>query len=355
MEEAAVGLESSTRSHLEALNCLAATAGKLINNEQEVPTNISQTSYLKTEQESLNNNCSLPCITSLNSNLALAYPSNYYQAQESGMTNFHFISNGFSIPKTSIFAPGCRTPSSLSSSPRSNSNSYETEKYLCNPMSLSSNQSEYRSHCLDNSIYSNKSIHKVTEKPPLLFGMDSLLTDSSLFETLVQESQKMLSKDEENENSIPNSKSPVRFTHKYNGSPILSRETSPLLSDSKIKTFKKIRVKNLNVSDKRTHGGPPFKPGCSPPKKNTPESALCTFHEHTLLKMATRGFWSGDKGPLQDVFRLARVENSDLQYSMKDITEHCYNIVKTKLEAVDISVRKTMHLHMKNYVIEFDK
>ncbi|XP_047143148.1 uncharacterized protein LOC124817314 [Hydra vulgaris] len=351
MEEDTAQLESSARSHLEALNCLAATAGKLINNEQEIPNNISHTSFISTEQEVLHN--PRPFNTS-NNCLAQSNPNN---TQETEMTNFHL--NGFLIPtplsspKTSIFASECRPPS-IFTSPKSNLNSlYETENYIYNQMTLPTNQCEYRPQCLDNSIYSNTNNNKVNEKPPLLFGMDSLLTDSSLFETLVQESHKMLLK-EENENSISNIKSSDTFINKYSENLKTSDETTTSLGDIKTKSFKKGRVKNINITDKKNHGGPPFKPGCSPPKKNTPESALCTFHEHTLLKMATRGFWSGDKGPLQDVFRLARVENSDLHYSMKDITEHCYNIVKTKLEAVENSVRKSMYLHMKNYVSEFD-
>ena len=180
----------------------------------------------------------------------------------------------------------------------------------------------------------------------------------------MQESQKLLSAQEDNENEAG---STTTGTNK-------SKTTSRKKSNQACKTnddFKKAREMvlispqkkptrkrngpNSSVSDvKRAYGGPPFKPGYPPPASNTAESAMCCFHEHTLLKMATRGFWSGDRGPLQDVFRLSRVESSDLQYDMRAVTKHCYNVVKSKLENAD-GERMMMYKHMRNYVDEFDR
>ena len=202
------------------------------------------------------------------------------------------------------------------------------------------------------------------QQPPLLFRIDQPPSSNSLLETLVQESQKLLSAQEDNENEAG---STTTGTNK-------SKTTSRKKSNQACKTnddFKKAREMvlispqkkptrkrngpNSSVSDvKRAYGGPPFKPGYPPPASNTAESAMCCFHEHTLLKMATRGFWSGDRGPLQDVFRLSRVESSDLQYDMRAVTKHCYNVVKSKLENAD-GERMMMYKHMRNYVDEFDR
>jgi len=200
----------------------------------------------------------------------------------------------------------------------------------------------------------------IPQQPPKLFRIDQP-NNNSLLETLVQESQKILSQDDAN---INDNKSPFS-EGKNENSRKESNQASKTNDDFKraremvlISPQKKPRKQRNglhSVSDvKRAYGGPPFKPGYAPPAINTLESATCCFYEHTLLKMATRGFWSGDRGPLQDVFRLSRVENSDLQYDMKAITRHCYNVVKQKLENAEDD-KKMMYKHMRNYVDEFDR
>lgn len=205
--------------------------------------------------------------------------------------------------------------------------------------------------------------NSIPEQPPMLFRINPIPNKaSSLFETLVQESQKILSTQEQEEKR--KQMSAIKFHDaktflseglvKVKEEDKKSREIM-LISPQK-KQIRKRRMKNSvssGVDSKRAHGGPPFNPSASPPKENTAASALCTLHEHTLLKMATRGFWSGDRGPLQDVFRLTRVENSDLQYNIKEITRHCYNVVKQKLEAVGNEM-DIMHRHMRSYVDELD-
>lgn len=208
--------------------------------------------------------------------------------------------------------------------------------------------------------------------PASLFGLDPAATAStnggSLFETLVQESHKILIKQDSNEKKIQEKNFAETNYENLQHEAFRTNPNFIGLGDSiKIdrgsdhnekKLVKKRKMKGVSVHNnseiKRAHGGPPFNPGSSPPPSNTPESSLCVLHEHTLLKMATRGFWSGDRGPLQDVFRLTRVENSDLQYTMNEITEHCYNVVKCKLEGAG-SEKEIMHRHMRSYVDEIDR
>ena len=185
--------------------------------------------------------------------------------------------------------------------------------------------------------------------------------NNSLFSTLVEESQKILSShdgdgksaalkqfEEMTKASIPKSSTP---------SPIPGPFQIPMVENSlqEEPTPKKpIKKRKGRPFGDNKRSGPVFNPSSKPPKESTAESALCVLHEHTLLKMATRGFWNGDRGPLQDIFRLARVENSDLQYTMDQITEHCYNMVKERIQAKDAD-KHTIGIHMKNYVEEFDR
>ena len=230
-----------------------------------------------------------------------------------------------------------------------------------NSVSPISNNSFDVGHFQTNGVVMSKPNSIIPQQPPMLFRIDQPPSSNSLLETLVQESQKLLSAQEGNQNeavalgtnkSSKTSKKKTNQACKTNDDFKKAREMV-LISPQK-KTSRK-RNGSHSVSDvKRAYGGPPFKPGYPPPAVNTAESAMCCFHEHTLLKMATRGFWSGDRGPLQDVFRLSRVESSDLQYDMRAVTKHCYNVVKIKLENAD-GDRMMMYKHMRNYVDEFDR
>ena len=202
----------------------------------------------------------------------------------------------------------------------------------------------------------------IPQQPPMLFRIDQP-NNSSLLETLVQESQKILSSQEEQVNAgkTENIFSEVKNENQRKDTDQASKTNDDfkraremvLISPQKKTSRKRNGIHSVNDA-KRAYGGPPFKPGYPPPSVNTNESAMCCLYEHTLLKMATRGFWSGDRGPLQDVFRLSRVENSDLQYNMKAITKHCYNVVKRKLENAE-EEKVMMNKHMRNYVDEFDR
>lgn len=232
--------------------------------------------------------------------------------------------------------------------------------------SISNAKSSGYEPVVSNPLSSNANI---PQQPPMLFRIDQP-NNNSLLETLVQESQKILKAQDNFQGpqltslKTLNSGSDKFFTD-YESSKKETEQASKTNDDFKRaremvlispqkKTMRKQRTGLHSVGDvKRAYGGPPFKPGYAPPQVNTPESATCCLYEHTLLKMATRGFWSGDRGPLQDVFRLTRVENSDLQYNMKEITQHCYNVVKRKLEFAD-GEKDMMQKHMRNYVDEFD-
>ena len=112
-------------------------------------------------------------------------------------------------------------------------------------------------------------------------------------------------------------------------------------------------VKGSSTALHRRYGGPPFMPCKAPPSPHTPSSSTCCLYEHTLLKMATRGFWGCEMGKLQDVFRSIRCESVD-QDTVEDVTKRCYGFVKTKLlQAGEDS--KAMYRYMKNYIDEFDR
>ena len=113
-------------------------------------------------------------------------------------------------------------------------------------------------------------------------------------------------------------------------------------------------MKNYDTSmQHRRYGGPPFTPCKAPPAPDTPSSATCCLFEHTLLKMATRGFWGCEMGKLQDVFRSIRSESIDLD-TVEDVTKRCYGFVRRKLLDAEED-KKSMYHYMKNYIDEFDK
>lgn len=119
------------------------------------------------------------------------------------------------------------------------------------------------------------------------------------------------------------------------------------------KKRKKLGHKACDAKPHRRYGGPPFTPCKAPPTPNTPSSATGCLYEHTLLKMATRGFWGCEMGKLQDVFRSIRCESID-QDTVEDVTKRCYGFVRGRLlQASDDS--KSMYRYMKNYIDEFDK
>ena len=279
--------------------------------------------------------------------------------------------NFSSQPSKSAFDVVSPRGSNELSSPISNSSTKEIND---SQKVVVSNTSDGISHC------SSSPPLPQPQHPSSLFGLDSSSSTNggSLFETLVQESHKILIKQESDDKKIADTKKienfaetnyesmqhePFRTNQNFvsMGEPV-KLERSGNHSDHIVpvkKLVKKRKIKSNvavhnNSEIKRAHGGPPFNPGSSPPPPNTPESSLCTLHEHTLLKMATRGFWSGDRGPLQDVFRLTRVENSDLQYTMNEITEHCFNVVKCKLDGAGTE-KEVMHRHMRSYVDEIDR
>ena len=111
--------------------------------------------------------------------------------------------------------------------------------------------------------------------------------------------------------------------------------------------------KGSNTVLHRRYGGPPFMPCKAPPSPNTPSSSTCCLYEHTLLKMATRGFWGCEMGKLQDVFRSIRCESID-QDTVEDVTKRCYDFVKTRLLQAEGDC-KSMYRYMKNYIDEFDR
>ena len=122
------------------------------------------------------------------------------------------------------------------------------------------------------------------------------------------------------------------------------------------------RSSKVLPGDKANHPrrlGPPFSPNREPPLPFTPASATCTLFEHTLLKIATRGFWGCEMGVLQDVFRTIRCEPNqtvslDYTDTVEDVTHRCYEYVKQKL--LDCSDQKEkLHKYMRNYVREFDR
>ena len=112
-------------------------------------------------------------------------------------------------------------------------------------------------------------------------------------------------------------------------------------------------LKGSNTVLHRRYGGPPFMPCKAPPSPYTPSSSTCCLYEHTLLKMATRGFWGCEMGKLQDVFRSIRCESID-QDTVEDVTKRCYDFVKTRLLQAEGDC-KSMYRYMKNYIDEFDR
>eukprot|EP00794_Sanderia_malayensis_P008849 gene8849-9797_t len=142
---------------------------------------------------------------------------------------------------------------------------------------------------------------------------------------------------------------------KYIGDPsrnVTNEETNCVVIQGK---SKKKRGKKKDATDHlhyRRYGGPPFTPCKAPPAPNTASSSKCCLYEHTLLKMATRGFWGNEMGKLQDVFRSIRCESIDLD-TVEDVTKRCYGFVRKKLIDAD-DERKHMYHYMKNYIDEFD-
>lgn len=119
------------------------------------------------------------------------------------------------------------------------------------------------------------------------------------------------------------------------------------------KRKKRTGTKGSDSVSHRRYGGPPFAPCKAPPAPNTPSSATCSLYEHTLLKMATRGFWGCEMGKLQDVFRSIRCESID-QDTVEDVTKRCYCFVKRRLLQAGRD-SKSMYRYMKNYIDEFDR
>ena len=141
---------------------------------------------------------------------------------------------------------------------------------------------------------------------------------------------------------------------KYVGDPdrnLRNTETNCVVILGK-KRRKKLGFKGSGTVLHRRYGGPPFMPCKAPPAPHTPSSATCCLYEHTLLKMATRGFWGCEMGKLQDVFRSIRCESID-QDTVEDVTKRCYGFVQRRLlQAGDDC--KSMYRYMKNYIDEFD-
>ena len=132
----------------------------------------------------------------------------------------------------------------------------------------------------------------------------------------------------------------------------MNPETNCVVIQGKNKK-KRGRGRGFESNQRRRYGGPPFTPCNAPPSPNTPGSATCCLYEHTLLKMATRGFWGCDMGKLQDVFRSIRCESIDFD-TMEDVTKRCYQFVRRKLlDAADGT--EAMYKYMKNYIDEFDR
>ena len=406
-------------THLEALDCLATTAEKLHDSEtnhnliiKNINTQAISTSYanslfppsaLKNKTASFNSQ-NMPMINNsdtyspgviIKTTKEDMRPLNsfYMNTSYKDLLDNSYTSPSQSPPKTSVHLSGKQPPNisqmnslsisnmldmyhSLSSEP--NRSAFD----IVSPResdSLSSPNSESSlgsgRNCLRKPVITSSTVVNMPpEQPPMLFRIDPPTSKkSSLFETLVQESHKILSTQEEEDKmkldtsklfeaqetllALDKSSAQNENTSMKRNEDSKKKPHEIVLISPQKKPMKRRKVKNsINpLSDtKRAHGGPPFNPGFTPPKRNTQASALCTLYEHTLLKMATRGFWSGDRGPLQDVFRLARVENSDLQYTMNDITEHCYNVVKRKLKDAGTE-QESMHKHMRSYVDEFDR
>ncbi|XP_065065926.1 uncharacterized protein LOC135691865 [Rhopilema esculentum] len=154
----------------------------------------------------------------------------------------------------------------------------------------------------------------------------------------------------------PQAKSQVKVSHisRYLGDPtknVLNPDTNCLVIQGK-KRRKKREFKSFNYLQYRRYGGPPFVPCKAPPAPNTPSSGTCCLYEHTLLKMATRGFWGCEMGQLQDVFRSIRSESIDMD-TVEDVTKRCYGFVRRKIVAAGED-SKAMYRYMKNYIDEFD-
>ena len=155
----------------------------------------------------------------------------------------------------------------------------------------------------------------------------------------------------------PQTKAQVKVSHisRYLGDPtknVLNPDTNCLVIQGK-KRRKKREFKSFNYLQYRRYGGPPFVPCKAPPAPNTPSSGTCCLYEHTLLKMATRGFWGCEMGQLQDVFRSIRSESIDMD-TVEDVTKRCYGFVRRKIVAAGED-SKAMYRYMKNYIDEFDR